>query len=300
MDITDSSTWIIFGLALLIGLSIAMIAWMISRFAAAVPTQDRAYFEDPPKGFKMFWWPIQWFAFYLDPLISAKNHEDTMAKLRAAGLDYSLNPSQFMAARLVYGAIAAAFAWFVCDTFGLDTLLPMLCMFLFGMVLPAIWLGDKIKARRLQTLQTLPFMLDIITLCVESGLNINSAFQQAVDKGPAGALKEEFQRVLRDIRIGKPRAESLREMKVRMNSPAMSSFVTTLIQAENSGMSLGKIMRGQAEQRRVERFARAEKLAMEAPIKMLFPLLMFIFPIIFIIIAFLIYTKFTLDTAGAV
>jgi tight adherence protein C len=129
-------------------------------------------------------------------------------------------------------------------------------------------------------------------LCVESGLNLSGAIQQAVDKGPVGALKDEFARVLRDIRAGKPRSEALRELASRMDMAAVSSFVSTLIQAEATGMNLGPILRAQADQRRVERFARAEKLAMEAPVKLLFPLIFFIFPCVFAILMFPIVMKF--------
>jgi len=169
---------------------------------------------------------------------------------------------------------------------------PALAGFLLGFAYPAIWLRDRVELRRRQTLKTLPFMLDIITLCVEGGLNLNSAIQQAVDKGPVGALRDEFKRMLRDVRAGKPRTEALRELGHRMDMPAVSNFVATLIQAEATGMSLGPILRAQAEQRRTERFARAEKLAMEAPVKMLFPLLAFIFPCVFVILLFPIVVKF--------
>ena len=97
---------------------------------------------------------------------------------------------------------------------------------------------------------------------------------------------------MRDMRAGRPRSEALRELADRLDMPPVSSFVATLIQAEATGMSLGPILRAQAEQRRTERFARAEKLAMEAPVKLLFPLLFFIFPCVFAILMFPIAMKF--------
>jgi tight adherence protein C len=115
---------------------------------------------------------------------------------------------------------------------------------------------------------------------------------QAVAKGPKGALRDEFMRVLRDIRAGKPRAEALRAKATRLNEPSINSFVTAVVQAESLGMSLGPVLRAQADQRRTERFLRAEKLAMEAPVKMLFPLIAFIFPCTFIVIGFPIVMKF--------
>ena len=133
-------------------------------------------------------------------------------------------------------------------------------------------------------MRSLPFFLDIITLCVEAGLNMQGAMNQAVQKGPAGAMRDELQRVLRDIRAGKARAVSMRDMADRLGEPAVTSFVTAVIQAEVMGMNLGPVLRAQADQRRNERFLRAEKLAMEAPVKMLLPLIAFIFPCTFIVL----------------
>jgi tight adherence protein C len=162
----------------------------------------------------------------------------------------------------------------------------------FGFLFPGIWLRDLVQLRRRETLKTLPFMLDIITLCVEAGLNLTGAFAQAVAKGPAGPLRDEFSRVLRDVRAGRPRLDALRTMSDRMNEPSITNFVSALIQAERMGMNLGPILRAQAEQRRNERFARAEKMAMEAPVKLLFPLIAFIFPCTFVVIGFPIAMKF--------
>jgi tight adherence protein C len=105
-------------------------------------------------------------------------------------------------------------------------------------------------------------------------------------------MRDEFQRVMRDIRAGKGRAASMREMAERLDESAVSNFVTAVIQAEVMGMNLGPVLRAQADQRRSERFLRAEKLAMEAPVKMLLPLIGFIFPCTFIVLFFPIAMKF--------
>ncbi len=285
-------TWIILSFALAAGLSFALIAWVISRLAAEVPKQDRAWLDAPPLGFRMLWWPVQWLAHYLDPWLSAAHQTKTLTRLRIAGMDFALSPAQFLAGRLLWGCIFGLVGVWLAASFKLPGSGPFLIAFLFGFIYPAIWLRDRIDVRRRQALKSLPFMLDLITLCVESGLNLAGAIQQAVDKGPAGALKDEFARLLRDIRAGKPRSEALRELAARMDMPAVSSFVSTLIQAEATGMSLGPILRAQADQRRIERFARAEKLAMEAPVKLLFPLIFFIFPCVFAILMFPIVMKF--------
>jgi tight adherence protein C len=283
---------IIVGVGLAAGLSLALVAWLVSRLAADVPEQDRTWLDPPPWGFRILWWPTQWLAFYLEYWFPNAWLEKQDNKLRVGGLDFALDANQFIAARLLWGGLMAMLGAWIAGSFQLSATLPALAGFLLGFAYPAIWLRDRVELRRRQTFKTLPFMLDIITLCVEGGLNLNNALQQAVDKGPAGALRDEFKRLLRDVRAGKPRAEALREMGKRVDMPAVSNFVSTLIQAEASGMSLGPILRAQAEQRRIERFARAEKLAMEAPVKMLFPLLAFIFPCVFVILLFPIVVKF--------
>ena len=162
----------------------------------------------------------------------------------------------------------------------------------FGFMYPNIWLSDHTKKRNLAILKALPFFLDIVTLSVESGLNLTGALQKAVDKCKPGPLMVEINRVLREVRAGKPRVEALRDMAERLDYSPMSSLVSALVQGELMGSSLAPILRAQSDQRRTERFQRAEKLAMEAPVKMLGPLIMFIFPCTFIVLGFPIAMKF--------
>ncbi len=120
---------------------------------------------------------------------------------------------------------------------------------------------------------------------------MTGGIEQAVAKGPAGALSQEFSRMLRDLRAGLPRAEALRRMAERMDVSQITTFTSALIQADKVGASLSDTLRSQAGQRREERFLRAEKLALEAPVKMMFPLVVFFFPLIFLFIAYFIYLK---------
>jgi tight adherence protein C len=299
----DETTLIIALFALAVGLSIALVAWLLSRAVAEVPAEDREYKDPPPLGLRLVWWPIQWISYYLAPCLSAKTEATLQNKLRKAGLDYSLRPAQFVAARLLCATLVGVLAYWVLGSFdhpragqeGLrDTLYWQVTAVgtLFGWIYPSIWLRDRLAERKREILKTLPFYLDIVTLCVEAGLNLQGAINQGVLKGPKGVLREEFQRVLRDVRAGKPRAESLRNMANRLNEAGVTNFVAGIIQAERMGMSLGPVLRAQADQQRIERFLRAEKLAMEAPVKMLFPLIAFIFPCTFIVLFFPIVIKF--------
>jgi tight adherence protein C len=284
--------WLPLLLGLGIGIAAMAVVHVVLKSMADVPAEDRQYRDLPPTGFRLVWWPIRWVAHLLGPLLSARHLQRMTLKLRLAGLDYAMVPAQFMGGQVLAAAAAAGVAAWLMHAFGQAPGLAMVLAGSFGFVFPQIWLRDRIQLRKRDTLKTLPFMLDIITLCVEAGLNLNGALVQAVAKGPAGPLRDEFARVLRDIRAGRPRLDALRTMADRMNEPSITNFVSALIQAERLGMNLGPILRAQADQRRMERFARAEKLAMEAPVKMLFPLIAFIFPCTFVVIGFPIAMKF--------
>jgi tight adherence protein C len=280
--------WVI---ALLFGVSGAMLAYWLSQRVAEVPAEDRTYRDRPPPLMRVFWYPIQWVSHYLGPMLSVGYRERLLGKLRLAGIDYSVLPAQFVGFRLVLATVFAGLAWFVSSAFSTSWVAITLAA-LVGYGMPAIWLRDQILLRRHRTLKTLPFMLDIMTLCVEAGLNLTGAIQQAVAKGPQGPMRDELARAMRDVRAGKPRAQALRQLADRMDETSVHSLVSALIQAENTGMDLGPVLRAQAEQRRTERFAKAEKLAMEAPVKMLGPLIGFIFPCTFLILFFPIVMKF--------
>ena len=289
-------------LAFAIGTAVSLVALLIGRAVAAIPPEDRSYKDTPPLGMRLMWWPIQCLCYLLRPWISNAPGAKLPVKLRKAGLEFTLSAPQFVAARVIVALLMAGFAcWLLnasghgSDASGVRTgryAQAVLIGALFGWTYLAIWLKDR-SARRKSLLQkTLPFYLDLITLCVEAGLNLQGALAQAVAKGPGGVLRDEIARALRDVRAGKPRAESLRAMSERLQEPAVTNFVTAMIQAERMGMNLGPMLRAQADQRRSERFLRAEKLAMEAPVKLLLPLIAFIFPCTFIVLFFPIAIQF--------
>lgn len=289
-DFDTAFPWIA---AVAVGGAAALVGWLAASLAAEVPAEDRTYRDRPPLVFRLVWWPVHWLAHYLEALLPRGASRRLQGRLRQAGLDYALSPAQFVASALLAALAAAALAAFVLDAWELPDIGPLVGVAAaFGAAFPLIWLRDRVQARRRDVLKTLPFMLDIVTLCVEAGLNLTGAFQQATAKGPAGPLRDELGRVMRDVRAGKPRSDALRTFADRLDEPAIASLVSALIQAEALGMSLGPILRAQAEQRRTERFARAEKLAMEAPVKLLFPLIAFIFPCTFLVLGFPIVMKF--------
>lgn len=297
-QIINNPSTVFFGIALAVGMSVAACVWLISRVIADVPLEDREFKDPPPVGFRLLWWPIQLVSHFISPLINEARWNKLASSLIRAGLEYCLTPGQFTASRWVGAAVVALFMCLVLNILPFANIGPATYIYtaliagVFGWIYPVIWLSERMTARKKELLKTLPFVLDLVTLCVEAGLNIQGAMAQAVAKGPHGVLRDEFMRVLRDIRAGKQRADSLRRMTARLREPGVTSFVTAVIQAEAMGMSLGPVLRAQADQRRSERFLRAEKAAMEAPIKMLFPLIVFIFPCTFIVLFFPIVIKF--------
>jgi tight adherence protein C len=155
---------------------------------------------------------------------------------------------------------------------------------LTGFVLPLVWLRDGVKRRHLRISRDLPFQLDLLTLAVEAGLDFVAALAKVVDRGRDGPLRDELALVLKEIRMGKTREEALRGLAERSGHPALSAFAGALIQADRMGANLGGVLRVQASQLRNERSQRAEKLAGEAPVKMLLPLVLFLFPTVFLVL----------------
>jgi tight adherence protein C len=161
----------------------------------------------------------------------------------------------------------------------------------FGFFYLEIWMRDQVKRIEIEVLKNLPNFLDMLTLAIESGCNLTVGMNIAVEKSPDSALRRAFARLLREIRSGRNRIDALRMLEDRLDNSAVSSLVSALVQAEKTGASLGTVLRAQSSQRTNERFSRAEKLAMEAPVKMLGPLILCIFPCTFVVIGFPIGVK---------
>jgi tight adherence protein C len=257
-----------------------------------VPTDDSTYRDRPPLLYRMTWPIILFIAFNARWLISEKVHDRSLRALERAGQDYALTPVQFIAGKIVSAVVAGIFAWFMSDLMSVKPLGLIVTAMVLGYFYPNLWLQEQTKKRNLKILKALPFFIDLLTLSVEAGLNLSGGLVQASTKSPAGPLNVEVNRVLREVRAGKSRIDALRAFAERLDFGPITSFVSAIIQGETTGSSLGPILRAQADQRRSERFLRAEKLAMEAPIKMLGPLIIFIFPCTFIIIGFPIVMKF--------
>jgi len=220
---------------------------------------------------------------------SASFSEKAEKRLALAGNPGDLRVADWLGVKAI-GALAGA---------GLFTLLflllgfmdlPILLRFvmipigaMFGYTIPEFWLGGRVKKRQKAIIMQLPDALDLITISVRAGLGFDGALGKVVEK-LKGPLTDEFRRALAEIRVGKARRDALRDIIPRTEVPALTNFIGAIIQAEQLGVSISKVLQVQSEQLRIERRQRAEEMAAKAPIKMLFPLVGCIFPSLFIVI----------------
>ncbi len=158
-----------------------------------------------------------------------------------------------------------------------------LLFLVFGWMLPRTWLKGQVKARQKLVIKALPDSLDLVTTCVEAGLGLDAALARVAEK-TEGPFAEDLRRMLRDVAMGKLRRDALTELHQRVGVDELTNFINSIIQAEQLGVGIAQVLRVQSDQLRTKRRQRAEKAAHEAPIKMLFPLVLFIFPAFLIVI----------------
>lgn len=240
-------------------------------------------------------WPwLDVLAAVLGPFLSWRMRKVYQNRVQQAGMDAAWKPEHLAAAQCVAGLAGAAVCVVALMPMQLgfsQMLLPALGCAVVASWLPWRKLADMAARRRRLMQREFPFLLDMTTLCVEAGLSLQGALNEAARHGPNGPLRDELRHSLADMRAGVLRQEALLQWAARTGLAEVGQLVTALAQADQLGMSLGPLLRAQSEQRRNERFLRAEKLALEAPVKMLFPLVCCIFPCTFLIIGFPIAVK---------
>ena len=201
------------------------------------------------------------------------------------GVAYGHIAALSVSAALAAGALVAGIMMLNEQTFW--SMLPGVAMAaLAAGVAPALWLRNLGARRRRCIERDLPFVFDMMTLCVEAGLGVQGALQLAARNGPPGALRDALAEALADMRAGVSRTAAIKALADRSNSPLARTWAAALAQAEALGISLGPVLRAQSAQCRSDRHLRAEQLAMQAPVKMLLPLIACIFPCTFIVLAF--------------
>lgn len=152
-----------------------------------------------------------------------------------------------------------------------------------GFIMPNMQLSSQVKKRQKAIQKSLPDVLDLLTVSVEAGLGFDQAMAKVVEKAK-GPIAYEFDRTMQEIRMNKPRQQALRDLAERVGVEDLNTFVSALIQADQLGVSIAKVLRVQSEQMRVKRRLKAQEQAQQAPVKMAFPLVFFIFPSMFIVL----------------
>jgi tight adherence protein C len=269
----------------LAGLAAGLLVWLaLSALLRLQPDGARRTGGDVPVLFRLFL-PL---ARRVAPLLRRREALEplrvrTDTRLVQAGRDQDFSPDEFLALRVVYalclGVLGVLFLGQgsrLMSTFGLVVLL-------FGAAFPGYWLGSQVRQRHRAIQRALPNVLDLMTLSVEAGRDFLTALHDILQQRPKDPLGEELERVFREVQLGKPRRQSLRSMATRVQQPDLVIVVETLAQADELGVSIGNILRILGDQMRQKRFQHAEKLANEAPVKLLLPLFLFIFPAVFIV-----------------
>ena len=281
--------------SLLIGLSIALGVFSLTKLVVRTrPKESQEWRDPPPLIYKLFKPIVGLFSHDVHLLMSKTYYARLSNRLSAGGMNYAVMPHEFVTLKLV--SMVVAFVVSV-SLYNIDSDLgPEALVFLFmvvpvGFFYPDIWLGDKIGSRRRMVAKEFPFLVELLVLSMKAGLNYSTSLSQAVVSLPHGPVKEEFNKLLREVRAGKPRRDALLDLGKRMNIHLVDNFVASLNQAEETGGEIVDVLMAQADQKRSERFSYAEEMANKAPIKMLIPMMIFLFPIIFMLLTFVMIVK---------
>ena len=213
--------------------------------------------------------------------------QDTGRKMELAGNPWPIDPATFLAIRFILGVfLCLLMVWLFAGSSSwssTDKAMLITGGWIGGFWLPQIMLTSKISARQKDIRKAMPDALDLLTICVEAGLGFDAAMSKVAEKWET-ELSMAFGRVIREIQLGKVRRDALKDMSDRLGLPEMTSFVAAIIQSEQLGVSMAKVLRIQSDQMRVKRRQHAEEESRKAPIKMIIPMALLIFPSILIII----------------
>ncbi|MFC5475707.1 type II secretion system F family protein [Paraherbaspirillum soli] len=258
----------------------------------AVPREDRSWRYPLPRALRMIWPAVRfmecnWGRRYPQQWLASAHR-----RLTTTGMTALMNERQFVSLSLFCALAASSLAGLAMLMLpGFYSLLLAPCA-IAGMFYPCIWLRNMRAENVKSILRHLPIYLDLLSMAVSAGSKVTAALEYAVDKGPSGLLQHEFKRMLHDMESGLSRAEALRRMEQRVRIKQITHFSNAVIQAERMGSGLANTLKFQAERRRCECFQRAERQAMEVPVKLIFPLLVFILPVTLMVLAFPVVIQF--------
>jgi tight adherence protein C len=266
---------------------------VFTRKRSVIETNDD-WRDAPPVLYRLFKPLLKIFAPEVRKFLSDDTYNKLSQRLSAAGMSYAILPQEFVTMRYVMLVLGLSGGYFLFKSpVEKDMLVTVLCIGMgpVGFLWPDLWLRDQVEARRSMASREFPFLLDLLVLSMRAGLNYSGALSQAIGAMPPGPIREEFGKLLREIRAGKPRRDALLDLAQRMDNPAIHNFVAAINQAEETGGEIVDVLMAQAQQKRNERFNTAEAAANRAPIRLLLPMMAFLFPIIFLLMAFVIVVK---------
>jgi tight adherence protein C len=268
---------------------ILLLPLVLRRRSRESVQRDSAWRDQLPPVIRLLRPAFRCYATEVDQSMPGHKRDVLQAQLNAGGLAYVITPAEFLVVRRAAFIAGLAISLYVIFVLGVTD--PMYvaaaCSLApFAYMYPDLWLRDSTKRRQLRFEKEFPFFLDVLVLGMKAGLTFTAAVEQSIEQLREGPVRQEFARYLRETRTGVTRRVALDRVASRVMIPAVTNFVASVTQAEETGGSLGDVLADQARQRRQERFLRAEKLANQAPVKMLFPLIALLFPITFIIIGF--------------
>jgi len=218
-------------------------------------------------------------------LSPSKSRAAAEHRLELAGRPNNWGATEFFGLRVFVALILGVFIFLLASisTAFINAVLFGGVAGLLGFFMPLLWLSSKIRQRQTEIIKTLPDALDLLTITVEAGMGFDGAMQKVAEKWD-NQISKAFSKVVQEMRLGVLRRAALKNMDTSMEVPDVTTFVAAIIQAEQLGVSIAKILRVQSEQMRIKRRQRAEEMANKAPIKMLFPMVFLIFPALFIIL----------------
>jgi tight adherence protein C len=214
-----------------------------------------------------------------------KARQDLLNKLELAGRPGNLTPEDFGAIKIVAAAVTAAIGLLIGLLLGnvVYTVIALALGAALGYYFPTLWLNQKVQARRKDIQKGLPDAMDLLVIAVDAGLGFDAAMARVTDKYK-NALSDEFAKVLREVSLGRPRLEAMDEMGRASGVDDLHNFIQAVIQSEQFGTGIGKILRIQADEMRRKRRQRAQELGAQATLKMMLPMVGCIFPTLWIIL----------------
>ena len=274
------------GLAIFFGFSLGLGVWVLLSGLAKVQSdaveQDEAFSESPL--FQAALPIIQALGRVIEPIGAFDGtREGLNLKLLRAGRSDSITPDEFLGFMVLCGGVGGGVGLYfqLMIGGGIEIVLALAILVSF---LPLLSLRESVAKRQKAIRKILPYTLDLLCLAVEAGLDFTAALNRIGERLPQSPFRQEVRILTRDLNMGKTRSQALRDMEFRIGLEELTSVVSALVQADELGASLGPTLRIQSNELNRKRFQRAEKKAMQAPVLMLIPLVLFIFPLVFLII----------------